>query len=42
MSVCVFILVDCAALVTALLCNDSHGPRSSGFVVITMPWKGRS
>ena len=38
-SLCVFvyfILVDCAALVMALLYSDSHGPCSSGFVVITM------
>ena len=35
-----FILVDCAALVMAMLCNDSHGSDSSGFVVIIMPWKG--
>ena len=35
-----FILVACAALVMELLCNnDSHGPRSSGFVVIIMPWR---
>ena len=32
-----FILVNCAALVMALLCNDSHGPPGSGFVVIAMP-----
>ena len=34
-----FILVDCAALVMAMLCNDSHGPPGSGFVVIAMPWR---
>ena len=31
-----FILVDYAALVMGLLCNDSHGLHSSGFVVIIM------